>query len=97
MGLLQVAFKSFGPIRRLLHKQVIELDVPEGSNVRQVIDTIVAMKGEDLKRLILDGNEISGNIIVLLNKKDTSTLEDGLHTAVHEGDEVALLPHVQGG
>jgi MoaD family protein len=95
--ILQVTFKSFGPIRRLLQKQVIELEVSEGTNVRQVVDTIIQINGDRLRRLILNEGEISGNLIVLLNKRDAANLKDGLCTVLSDGDEVALLPHVQGG
>jgi molybdopterin converting factor small subunit len=91
-----VSFKSFGPIRRALTSQVLEIEVPIDSTVRQIIDRIVEIGGDEVRRLILDGDRISGNLIVMLNKKDVATLE-GEHTPVHENDEVAVLPHVQGG
>ena len=94
---MQVTFKSFGPIRRLLQKQIIRLEVSEDCNVRGVIDAVVRAHGDALKRLILEDGEISGNLIVLLNKKDIATTSEGLNTKVHDGDEVVLLPHVQGG
>jgi molybdopterin synthase sulfur carrier subunit len=93
---LRVLFKSFGPIRRLLGKKVIEVDVPEGSTVRQVVDIVVNKSDEELSKLILDKDRISGNLIVILNKKDVDTL-GGVDITVSEGDEIAILPHVQGG
>jgi molybdopterin converting factor small subunit len=44
----------------------------------------------------MEGNRISGNLILLLNKRDIDTLA-GEGTIVKEGDEIAVLPHVQGG
>jgi len=93
---LRVLFKSFGPIRRLLGKKIIEVVVPEGSTVRQVIDTVISQNNEELSKLILDKGKISGNLIVILNKKDVETL-GGVGITVNEGDEIAILPHVQGG
>ncbi len=93
---MRVLFKSFGPIRRLLGKKIIEVEVPEDSTVRQVIDFIVKQRGEELHRLIMDKDRISGNLIVILNKKDVDTL-GGVDIAVSEGDEIVILPHVQGG
>ena len=91
-----VRFKSFGPIRRLLEKQLIEVEVPEGANVLQVIQTVAELGGPALRDLILKNGDIDGNLIVMLNKKDVSTI-GGVELVVSEGDEVALLPHVQGG
>jgi len=93
---LRVIFKSFGPIRRLLGTQVIELEVSEGSSVFQVVETIVDMGGQPLRNLVFDNGEISGNLIVILNKKDISTI-GGVDIPVNEGDEITVLPHVQGG
>lgn len=91
-----IRFKSFGPIRRLLEKQLIEVEVPEESTVLQVIQKIVDLGGPALKSLVLKDGNIDGNLIVMLNKKDVSTI-GGVDLVVSEGDEIALLPHVQGG
>ncbi|TFG29219.1 hypothetical protein EU527_16210 [Candidatus Thorarchaeota archaeon] len=93
---LLIRFKSFGPIRRHIGKQVIQLDLPEGSTVFQVIQAVLELGDQSLRDLILDQGKISGNLIVILNKKDVSTL-GGVDISVNEGDEIALLPHVQGG
>lgn len=83
-------------MRRLLKEQVIEVEVPADSTVRQVVDRVVEIGGEGLRNLIMHDNDISGNLIVMLNKKDVETL-GGTEIVVHDGDEVAILPHVQGG
>jgi MoaD family protein len=93
---LKVSFKSFGTIRRLLKERVIEIEIPDDSTVRQVVTKVVELGGDDLRKLILHDGEISGNLIVMLNKKDVETL-GGIDIVVHDGDEVAILPHVQGG
>ncbi|RLI57963.1 MAG: hypothetical protein DRP09_01030 [Candidatus Thorarchaeota archaeon] len=97
VGQLRIIFKPFGPIRRALGKRIIEVDVVDSTTVRQVIDRVVGQSSDNLKRLVYEGEEINRNLIVLLNKRDVNTLEMGLDTVVSEGDEVALLPHVQGG
>lgn len=89
-------FKSFGPIRRLLDKQLIEVEVPEGTTVLEVVQKITDLGGSALKDLILKNGKIDGNLIVMLNKKDVSTI-GGVDLTVSNGDEIALLPHVQGG
>jgi molybdopterin synthase sulfur carrier subunit len=93
---MHITFKSFGPIRRVVGSKSIELDVREGSTVMNVIESVIDAVGAGLAHLIMDGKQVSGNLIVMLNKHDVDTLH-GLETPVHDGDEVALLPHVQGG
>jgi molybdopterin converting factor small subunit len=91
-----VKFKSFGPIRRALDSQVLTVDVPDGSTVRDVIDRVLKIGGPELEQIVMEGDRISGNLIIMLNKKDVATL-DGENTAVAHDDEIAMLPHVQGG
>jgi molybdopterin converting factor small subunit len=93
---LKVKFKSFGPVRRLLKEKVIDVEVPTDSTVRHVVNGVIELGGEDLRKLIMNDKVISGNLIVMLNKKDVETL-GGIDIIVHEGDEIAILPHVQGG
>jgi molybdopterin converting factor small subunit len=93
---VQVKFKSFGPIRRALDGQVLTVDVPDGSTVRDVIDRVLKIGGPELERIVMEGDRISGNLIIMLNKKDVATLE-GENTMVVHDDEIAMLPHVQGG
>jgi len=96
LGMMIVRFKSFGPIRRLLDEQIMEVEVPSGSTVLQVVQKVAEIGGAKLKDLILKNGGIDGNLIVMLNKKDVSTI-GGIEISVSEGDEIALLPHVQGG
>ena len=93
---MKISFKSFGPVRRLLKEKVIDVEVPDDSTVRQVITRVIEMGGEELRKLIMHDDDISGNLIVMLNKKDVETL-GGIDIVVHDGDEVTILPHVQGG
>ncbi|MFW9832610.1 MAG: MoaD/ThiS family protein [Candidatus Thorarchaeota archaeon] len=93
---LKVNFKSFGSVRRLLKERVMAIDVPEDSTVRDVINKVVELGSEDLKKMMMHNGELSGNLIVMLNKKDVETL-GGIDIVVHDGDEIAILPHVQGG
>ncbi|TFF92181.1 MoaD/ThiS family protein [Candidatus Thorarchaeota archaeon] len=92
-----ISFKAFGPMRRLLQKGMLELKMSEGSTVRDVIDDVLLIGGEELAKLVLHQGEVSGNLIVLLNRRDVRTLENELDTEVTDGDQLTLLPHVQGG
>ena len=93
---MRVMFKPFGPLRRLLKENLIKIEVPSGSTVREVISRVIEIGGPNMNRLIMNGSCISGNLIVLLNRKDVTNL-DGEATLVSEGDVVSILPHVQGG
>ncbi len=93
---MRVTFKSFGLLRRIIGKRVIEIHVADDATISDVLDYIVDEWGEEASNLIMDNGKISGNLIILLNMKDIDTLE-GERTLVKENDQVAVLPHVQGG
>jgi molybdopterin converting factor small subunit len=79
-----------------LGARTIEIEVPEESTIRTVIESVIEFGGPHVEKLILDDERISGNLIILLNKRDVDALA-GQDTEVQEGDEITLLPHVQGG
>lgn len=75
---------------------MLTVDVPDGSTIRNVVDTVLEIGGPELEQIIMEGDKISGNLIIMLNKKDVATLA-GEDTPVNQDDEIAMLPHVQGG
>ncbi|NWF96387.1 MAG: MoaD family protein [Candidatus Thorarchaeota archaeon] len=93
---MRVTIKSFGPVRRALGSNVVDVEVSLGATVADVIRRAVSDRGASAASIILNGNDISGNLIILLNRRDTDHLQ-GLLTPVHDGDEITILPHVQGG
>ncbi len=93
---MKVNIKSFGPIRREIGSKTIEVDVPPESSVGSVIREVTEQYGERARRLITNSDGISGNLIILLNRKEIGQL-DGWDTAVSEGDTITILPHIQGG
>ena len=93
---MQVKFKSFGPIRRMLDSQVLTVDVPDGSIIRDVVNRVHEIGGPELEQIIMEGSKISGNLIIMLNKQDVTKLA-GEDTPVYQDDEITMLPHVQGG
>lgn len=93
---MRIYFKTFGPLRQLLGARMIEIQVPEKSTIRKVIEQVIEIGGPSVEKLLLHEAEISGNLVILLNKRDIYAL-DGQDTIVNVGDEVMLLPHVQGG
>ncbi len=88
--------KCFGPIRRVCGHSEVSLTVESGARVEDVIMRLIDQFGTELSLLLMDEGRISGNFIIMLNKRDVNTIE-GIDTPVKDGDEIAILPHVQGG
>ncbi|UCE10808.1 MAG: MoaD/ThiS family protein [Candidatus Thorarchaeota archaeon] len=93
---MRIQFKCFGPIRRALGTKLLDIEAEEGSTVGDIVDKVVEMGGEEVRDLVKPQGRISGNLIIMLNQKDVTTI-GGVTTIVKEGDTVSLLPHVQGG
>ena len=93
---MHIRFKSFGPLRRVIGEREVSLEVPDTSTINSVIDIIVEKWGSSAEDLLMDDGQISGNLIIMLNMKDISTL-NGPNTTIQPNDEVIILPHVQGG
>ncbi|TFG13330.1 tRNA (N(6)-L-threonylcarbamoyladenosine(37)-C(2))-methylthiotransferase [Candidatus Thorarchaeota archaeon] len=93
---MKVNIKFFGPIRREIGSKTIAVDVPPESSVGYVIHDMAKRYGKRVRRLIMNSDGISGNLIILLNRKEIGRL-DGWNTPVNEGDTITILPHIQGG
>lgn len=75
---------------------MLTVDVPDGSTVRDVVIKVLEIGGPELESIVMEGDKISGNLIIMLNKRDVTIL-GGEDTPVFQDDEIAMLPHVQGG
>ena len=71
-----------------------ELSV-DGSTVGEALDAVFAEHG-DLRERITESGELRRFVNVYVSGEDIR-FQDGLSTAVNDGDEVTILPAVAGG
>ncbi|MFQ5711549.1 MAG: ubiquitin-like small modifier protein 1 [Candidatus Geothermarchaeales archaeon] len=76
----------------------LELDLNQGSTVKDLFDTLFEKYGADFRRRILDPKtgDLRRFIIVIVNGRDIRHMNQ-METELKEGDEVAILPAVAGG
>ena len=67
----------------------------EGSNVGEALDAVFAAYG-DLRERITEDGTLRRFVNVYVSGEDIR-FQQGLETAVNEGDEVTILPAVAGG
>ena len=87
----------FAFVRELVNLREETIDVPAGTNVRNLLDLLTAKYGNKLKEYLLDG---AGNpreyLQFLLNEKSISQI-DGFATPLTNGSTIAIIPPVGGG
>ena len=67
----------------------------EGSNVGEALDAVFAAHGDLRERITQDGS-LRRFVNVYVSGEDIR-FQQGLETAINEGDEVTILPAVAGG
>jgi MoaD family protein len=92
-----VKIQYFAFVRELVNLREETFDVPDGANVRNLLDLLTAKYGNKLKEYLLDDN---GNpreyLQFLLNEKSISQI-DGFATVLRDGSTIAIIPPVGGG
>ena len=74
-----------------------EREVPaEGSNVGEVLRSLVERYPETERQLFSEGGELNRYVNVYLGDEDVRVM-DGLETAVEEDDTLMILPAMAGG
>jgi molybdopterin synthase sulfur carrier subunit len=64
--------------------------------LRELLQSLCGRYGRRFRDNILDGDEISKDIIILVNGRHIEHLE-GLETRLYEKDEISIFPRVAGG
>jgi MoaD family protein len=94
---LKVKIQYFASVRELVNLREETIDVPAGTNMRNLLDLLAAKHGDKLKEYLLDD---TGNpreyLQFLLNEKSISQT-DGFFTLLRDGNTLAIIPPVGGG
>ena len=91
---MRVRVQTLATLYEVSGRFVHELELPEGA---RVIDAVRALVGRvpGLARLVLDGDRISSDIIVLVNGRPVHEGREGV--VLRDGDTVTLIPPAGGG
>ena len=87
--------KYFATIRTYTGETARRID-DAPADLRQLLTMLAGRYGTSFRRAVLSGDELSGEIIILVNGRNVLYLE-GLETALAADDEVSLFPMVAGG
>lgn len=92
---MKVTIRVFGELATVIGKKHV-LNVPEGSTVLAVANSIQEMAGQK-ERGYLGKYKVDGvDIAIIVNGKNIALL-DGVDTVLSEGDDLVIMPFVSGG
>ncbi len=96
--MVNVKVRSIALIRTLLGKEQLELAMPEGSTIEDVLNRMTEMGDPKLASYLAEPKEKSAHapLRVMLNGRDITVLQ-GRATPVGEGDDILVFIPIAGG
>ena len=97
MKTIQVKVRTILTLKKILGKGEIEIILPKGSNLKQLLDSMIKNYGEELEsQLFNTDGTILPHIRLMINGQDIAFLNK-METVLEDGDEILILPPVAGG
>jgi sulfur-carrier protein len=95
---MKIIIHTILEIRQALGQRRIEVDLPQGSAVEDLIAYMKKRWGEKLYTHLFDpdSGEVLAHLRIMVNGQTIHFLR-GMNTLLNEGDEVLILPLASGG
>ncbi len=87
----------YATLRAIVGKKTVELDIPHGVSVREVVDAVIQVYPAMRHELLDEQGRLYQHVHVLVNGRDSPYLENQLDTPVLPDDTVNIFPAVGGG
>lgn len=87
----------YATLRPIVGQKTVEIDLPEGSTVHQMVHTVIAAYPALRDHLLDQNGNLLGYVHVLVNGRDAQYLEDSLQSKVTPADKIDIFPAVGGG
>lgn len=87
----------YATLRLITGRKTIELDLPDGTTVRDILEACFALYPPLREELMTKENELHGHVHVFVNGRDVPYLEHVLETRVQHTDKLDVFPAVGGG
>lgn len=95
---MKVKVKTLADIWEVVgRKREFTVELSEGATVMDLINKLIKLYGEPLKKILLDEDMkgLSDSILILINRSEVKN--DVARKVLEDGDEVILMPPVVGG
>jgi len=96
--LIQVNVRTILTIKKILGQGELELPVPKGSTLNDLLSSMADKWGKEFSSLLFDSDgRIFSHIRLMVNGRDVAFLDNKIDTVLQERDEILILPPVAGG
>ena len=92
-----VKINFYATLRQIVGTKTVELSLPGGSRIKQMVDEIVRRFPTLGPELINAQGELHGHVHVFINGRDSTFLDNGLDTEIFPDDVISIFPAVGGG
>ena len=92
---MQIRF--FATFRQIVGGKVIELPLPDGATIGQLVDEVTSHYPGLRHELLDDDGQLYGHVHVFVNGRDVPYLENQMDTVLVEDDVISIFPAVGGG
>jgi molybdopterin synthase sulfur carrier subunit len=96
--MITVKVRTILALKKILGKGEVELAVPEGSTLRELLAMLVERWGDEVASRLFEPKTrtVLPYIRLMVNGRDIAFL-DRMETVLRNGDDVLILPPVSGG
>jgi len=92
---VQVDF--YATLRLVVGRKTVDVSLPEGATVRDLLDTIVRRFPPLAEKLLDEAGRLSSHVNVFIDGRGAPYLENGLDTVLRADQKVDIFPAVAGG
>jgi MoaD family protein len=90
--------KLFARLRQVARTNEIEIKVGDKSTIRDVLEMTIKTFGPNFEKNLKDKNTNEFTpFLIMIGRKEISSIKGDLNTIVKDGDEISLLDPVGGG
>jgi molybdopterin synthase sulfur carrier subunit len=87
----------YATLRPIVGGKTVEVDVPEGITVKDLVDGLVTRYPALRTELLDEAGNLHGHVHVFVNGRDVPFLVDKINTRISPEDAVNIFPPVGGG
>jgi molybdopterin synthase sulfur carrier subunit len=82
----------YASLRKITGQKTVDLDVPAGSTVAQMVDVLLTQYPEMREKLLDEHGKVGLHAHVMVNGRDTPLLDKAIDTVISADDTIDIFP-----